>query len=168
MKMQTLIDSGDTTTKTTVSQAAIYAVGKVKGPFSGKNGDFYTQSFMVGDGSITGTYERDGQTFDKQAEWVSFYKPKFELNKGDKINFEMSLREYKGKFYPQGKRIELVTKDTISGITQEDYESLRVAADVVLNALYDELKDHGLEVQAKEILATHAEQVDLIWPPGEE
>jgi hypothetical protein len=165
MKMQQLIDSRDVSTNTKITNAVVYAVGKVYGPFQGKNGEFYTQGFMVGDGSITGTYDKDSQTFDKKGEWVSFYKPKFDLKKGDHINFEMSLNKYQGKYKNQGKRIELVTADTISGISQEDFDGLRNAADVVLNAFYDAYKAKTSKQQADKLLSDHAAEVDLIWPP---
>ena len=125
MKMQTLIDSRDVKTTTTITNAIVYAVGKTFGPYQGQNGEFYTQGFMVGDGSITGNYTgSDDNEYPKKGEWVSFYKPKFDLKKGDKINFEMSLNLYNGKYKNQGKQIELVTADTVFTMPEEDKNAL--------------------------------------------
>jgi len=143
-----------------------------KGPYTGKNGNFYTLSLKLDDGSVTDEWvDNQGQTREGHGVFVSFSYNEWmdNLQKGDRVSAKLKYSTYTGK---DGKthlgikgsylhRAEGVTNQGPMPITPApsmDTALIKEVIDPLFNAMWNVLTD----AQQRDLLGEYTDQINRL------
>jgi hypothetical protein len=170
MNLQQWLDEADPSLiKEFPNLTILWIAQSPKGPYTGKNGDFYTLSMKLDDGSVTDEWVDDqGQTREGHGVFVSFsYKEWMDnLQKGDHVSAKLRYSTYtakngeerigiKGSYLHQAKGITNQGPTPTTPAPTTDTKLIAEVIDPLFNAMWDVLTD----AQQRDILEKYTEQI---------
>lgn len=143
-----------------IKDAVVLWRSEKQGPRKGNNGDFYTFSLLVSDGSVP----KDAEGKDGVFVNFSYHPNTAEIMKGDHVQFKLKYGTYKNKLSLRGSYLEKVKtqENQVSSTAHfaiksskntlvEEYESLiKNVVDPLFNAFWDRMTQDEQQTFFKE------------------